>query len=278
MNTTFKALLPAAAWVLASLLASNRAWPAAGGPAPGGAAPPPEDGYIEYTGTARARHAQRILYQEHHFLAYRAGRLSKRLVLYTCPNGAAFARKQVNYVDSQAPDFFFEDASNGMQEGVRTQNGERSEFFRANRVEPEKSAPLPKVTGLVADAGFDEFIRAHWSTLMTDDPVPLHFLVPSRLQALDFEVRHLRSDRADGRPAQVFRLQLAGLLGLVLPGIEVTYDAADRVLVRFEGISDLRDASGDNLQASIVFPVSDRRPGSAQSFATAEQASIAPCH
>jgi hypothetical protein len=64
---------------------------------------------------------------------------------------------------------------------------------------------------------------------------------------------------------------------MLLPGIEVTYDSSEHALVRFEGISDLRDRSGDNFQTSIVFHVSDRRPGSAQSFSTAEQATIAPC-
>jgi hypothetical protein len=236
-----------------------------------------DDEYIEYTGTASARHAQQVLYGEHHVLVYRAGHLRERLVLYTCPNGAAFARKKVSYLDPQAPDFLFDDASNGMQEGVRGQDGERFVFFRANRIEPEKSAPLPRAADLVADAGFDDFIHAHWSTLMNGVALPLRFLVPSRLQAMSFEVQHLRSDRVDGTPAEVFRLKLTGVLGMVVPGIEVAYDTAQHVLLRFEGISDLRDAAGDNLQASIVFRPGDRRPASAQAFAAAEQANIAPC-
>jgi hypothetical protein len=244
---------------------------------PARSAQAPEDGYIEYSGTASARHGQNALYGEHHVLSYRAGRLSERVVLYTCPNGAPFARKKVTYVDPEAPDYFFDDASNGMQEGVRSHDGARSVFFRANRTDPEKSAPLPTVAELVVDAGFDEFIRAHWSALMNGDQVPLHFLVPSRLQAMNFEVQHLHSDHVDGEPVEVFRLGLTGFLGFFLPGIDVTYETAQHVLVRFDGISDLRDARGDNLQASIVFHSSNRRAASAQAFATAEQAQIAPC-
>jgi len=234
--------------------------------------------YVEYTGAASARHAQTLLYREHHVLAYRAGRLSERIVLYTCPNGSPFARKKVTYVDPQVPDFFFDDAATGMQEGIQPQGGERTVFFRANRMESAKSAPLPHVAALVADTGFDDFIRAHWSALMGGSEVPLHFLVPSRLQAMSFEVQYLHSDVVDGEPAEVFRLKLTGLLGFFLPGIDVTYDRAQQVLVRFDGISDVRDASGDNLQANIVFHLRDRRPSTAQTFATAEQASIAPCH
>jgi hypothetical protein len=236
-----------------------------------------DDAYIEYTGAAAARRGENFLYGEHHVLLYRGGQLSERMVLYTCPNGAPFARKTVTYVDSQAPDFFFDDASNGVQEGIRSEGGERSVFFRASRLEPEKSAPLPHVAGLVADAGFDDFIQRNWHALMSGAELPLHFLVPSRLRAINFDVQHVRSDRVDGKPAEVFSLNLTGLLGWVVPGIDVTYDAAEHVLVRYEGISDLRDAHGDNLKASIVFHLSDRRPGSAQALATAGQASIAPC-
>jgi hypothetical protein len=267
MREVIRALLPT--------IVVCTAWAA---PAAATSAPAADDEYIEYIGTASARHAQHVLYGEHHVLAYRAGRLRERLVLYTCPNGAAFARKRVSYIDMQAPDFFFDDASNGMQEGVRDQDGERLVFFRANRIEPERSAPLPRIADLVADAGFDEFIHAQWSKLMYGAALPLRFLVPSRLQAMSFEVQHLRSDHVDGNPAEVFRLKLAGMLGMVVPGIEVAYDATQHVLLRFEGISDLRDAAGDNLQATIVFRPGDRRPASAQVFAAVEQANIKPCH
>jgi hypothetical protein len=151
-------------------------------------------------------------------------------------------------------------------------------FFRANRIEPEKSAPLPPTADLVADAGFDAFIQTHWSALMHGAPLPLRFLVPSRLQLMSFEVQHMRSDRLDGKPTEVFRMKLSGILGLVLPGIEVAYDAADHILVHYEGLSDLRDASGDNLQASIVFHGAERGPGSAQAIAAAQAATLAPCH
>jgi hypothetical protein len=112
---------------------------------------------------------------------------------------------------------------------------------------------------------------------MSGAELPLHFLVPSRLRAINFNVQHVRSDRVDGKAAEVFSLNLTGLLGWVVPAIDVTYDAAEHVLVRYEGISDLRDAHGDNLKASIVFHLSDRRPSSAQALARAGQASIAPC-
>jgi hypothetical protein len=236
------------------------------------------DEYIEYTGAANAHHGPDFLYGERHILLYRDGRLSERTVLYTCANGAPFARKTVTYLEPAAPDFYFVDASNGMQEGVRSRGGARSMFFRASLAAPEKSAPLPDTSELVVDAGFDTFIQAHWSELMRGAPVPLRFLVPSRLQVMDFEVQHLRSDSFDGRPTEVFRMKLSGILGLLFSGIDVAYGASDHLLVHYDGLSDVRDPAGANLQANIVFHAGERRPSSPQAVAAAEAATLAPCH
>jgi hypothetical protein len=242
-----------------------------------GAACAGSDEYIEYSGTASSRYMQDLLYREHHTLRYRDGRLIERTVLYTCANGSAFARKRVTYVDDQAPDFFFDDASNGMREGARSEGAARTMFFKADHTAVEKSAQLPRLSGVVVDAGFDNFVPAHWDGLMRGAPVPLPFLVISRLQVMNFEVQRLHAGRFDGRPTEVFRMKPAGILGLLFSGIDVTYDAADHRLVRYDGLTDVRDASGDNLQANIEFHAGDRKPSSAEAMASAQAAPLAAC-
>lgn len=70
-------------------------------------------------------------------------------------------------------------------------------FFRGVDGKPEKSAPLPEVSGLVIDSGFDEFIRSNWHALMISDALSRQFLVPSRLQALGFHACNCRGS-SDG--------------------------------------------------------------------------------
>jgi hypothetical protein len=236
-----------------------------------------DDQYLSYSGTATARHSAKFLYAEHHVLRYSEGRLAERVVLYTCRDGSPFARKTVSYVDPFAPDFLLEIASTGMREGVRSVGTERSVFFRDDRIDPEKTSPLPPIRGLVADAGFDEFVRAHWQALMSGKSQELHFLVPSRLEEIGFQAQHLRSETLEGISAEVFRLKLTGFWGWVLPGIDVAYGADDHTLMRYDGLSDLRDASGDNFQTQITFPSNGRAPSSAALMAEARQAQIAPC-
>ena len=243
----------------------------------------PLDGYLSYSGIARARHSGEILYGERHVLLYRNGRIAERAVLYTCRDGSAFARKVVTYSSALVPDFLFEDASNGMREGIReasardVASGSRVVFYRERSADAEKSGPVPSVPGLVADAGFDEFVQAQWDSLTSGKAVDFRFLLPSRLADYGFKVQRLRADSVQGMSAEVLRLKLSGIWGWFLPGIDVYYSSADRVLVRFDGISDLHDASGNNYKTTIEFSVEERKVATSQAMVDARAAPIAPC-
>jgi hypothetical protein len=243
----------------------------------------PQDGYLSYAGVADVRHTSTFLYGEQHVLQYRQGRLAERVVLYTCKDGSAFARKVVTYVAGAptVPDFLIEDSSDGMREGIRTATTpgrpDRTVFFRENARAAEKSGPLPDVPGLVADAGFDEFVRAHWDSLMNGAVSQMRFLLPSRLEDYAFQVQRLRQETIGGIPTEVFRLRLSGFWGWFLPGIDVYYSDAERVLVRYDGLSDLRDASGDNYKVVIDFPPQERKAAGEATLQQALRAPLAAC-
>ena len=235
------------------------------------------DDYLTYTGKAEAPHAHRFLYGERHVLAFRAGKLAQRVVLYTCRDGSPFARKTSSYVDAWAPDFVFEDASNGMREGVRRESGARQVFYRAARSDRERANALPQVPGLVVDTGFDAFVRDNWQSLMASEGRSMRFLIPSHLADMGFRVQHVRGDHVDGVPVEVFRLTLSNVFGWFVPGIDVYYSAKDHVLVRYVGVADLLDASGSNIRADIGFELSDRRPANDHDLTAALQAHLEPC-
>jgi hypothetical protein len=136
---------------------------------------------------------------------------------------------------------------------------------------------VPSVAGLVADAGFDEFVQSRWDTLMSGKALEVRFLLPSRLNDYGFQVQRLRADTVQGSSAEVFRLRLSGIWGWFLPGIDVYYRSSDRVLVRYDGISDLHDAAGNNYKTTIDFPVETRKAASAQAMHDARATPTAPC-
>ena len=202
-----------------------------------------------YEGMAFAKKGGNLLYYESHWIQD-AG---QRLVLYRCPNGAAFARKNVNGAGI-APDFDLLDGRDGYREGVRTRNGRREVYVQPLAGVAEKNKPLAQANGQVIDAGFDAYVRTHWDTLGQPKSGGIRFLVPSRLETLDFKLSPLASDGGTRR----YRLALDAWYAGALPSLVLTYDAKDRRLMRFEGIGNIRDAAGNYPAVRIEFPATKR--------------------
>jgi hypothetical protein len=194
---------------------------------------------------------QRLLYEEHHLLRLQDNRLRGRRVLYRCPDGSAFARKDVRYGEPAfQPEFALVDARSGYREGFDL----GSSFVQSSATATLRRQPVRAGESLVVDAGFDEFVRTRWDALQRGETVRLDFLVPSRLSAYGFRVRKLREETLHGDTVSVFRLALSGMLGWFADAIDVSYRDSDKRLKRFEGLSNIRGDTGDNLVVRIDFP------------------------
>ncbi len=212
-----------------------------------------------YEGLAYARDSERLLYRETHWTD--SGR---HVVLYRCPDGKAFARKRLDRAPGASSlDFELIDGRDGYREGVRDgqvflQTGAKAAPRRA-----KLASPRP-----VIDAGFDAFVRGAWDGL--GGGRSMSFLVPSRLRAMDFDVRQIASD-AERR---TFRLTLGAWYGGLLPPIVVDYALAGRQLLRYRGVSNLRSAKGGHVDVDIRFPRDRRGPADASALAAAASAPL----
>ena len=216
---------------------------------------------VQYEGTAQAVDGGAFLYKESHFVEREDDGPGTRLVLYRCADGRPFAVKRVTYVaGSLTPDFELEDARLAYREGVRTTPRGREVFVHESKKKGEKTAKLPKGKGLVADAAFDDFVRRYWDTLQSGKTIELDFLVPSDLEAMGFKVKKASDASVFGQPGSLVRLQFDAWFGGMLPSLDVTYSNDRRELLRFEGLSNLRDLDGDNYTARIDFDPKSRQP------------------
>ncbi|WP_297800168.1 hypothetical protein [Arenimonas sp. GDDSR-1] len=207
---------------------------------------------------------KRLLYTESHWSRFENNLLSERTVLYRCADGTPFARKVISYAPSRlAPAFDFKDARLGYREGLRWKNGRASVWFDGSGGYRERQ--LQNSPDLVADAGFDGFIRSRWPQLLGDRRQQLQFAVPSRLDSYGFHLQRIGAAVYREQAAQIFRLGLDGWLGLVAPDIEVTYSSNGSRLLRFKGLSNIRDDDGGaTVKALIEFPLTDREVPAAE--------------
>lgn len=234
---------------------------------------------LQVAAIARDARTRELLYVESHYIQ-NVGRVGEqRVVLYRCSlGGPAFARKELTYGAARAvPEFTLFDARTGYQEGLRRTTNGTKVFQRADARAPQREALVPDDATLVVDAGFDEFVRSHWNELEAGNTVRFSFLVPSRLEALTFKLRKHHDSTYEGSPASVIRLTLSGVFGWVLPHIDVSYRKTDRALLRYEGLTNMRDDKGDNHVAVIEFPNAARREAPVDLGAVRSEPLIARC-
>lgn len=200
----------------------------------------------------------KLLYTESHWTSSENNVLKKRTVIYRCSNGTAFARKDINYSASEfAPSFSFKDARFNYQEGLRWQNSNPQVWYSRDGKSDQKS--LNSSENLVADAGFDVFIKSRWPLLLASQPQNLQFVIPARLTSYGFTLQQTSSLAFKNEPAHRFKLGLQSWLGFIAPNLELIYSQKNKRLLRFKGLSNILNDQGDKpVQAMIDFPLLDQ--------------------
>jgi hypothetical protein len=230
-----------------------------------------------FTGVARHLETGEILYLESHAIADAGTPRETRIVTYACPDGAPFARKRLTYGAARiAPSFRLDDARSGVIEGLSRDASGLEVFSRAG---PDAALRTARVTRgeLIADAGFDEFVRTRWEALERGGAIDAPFLVPSRLETMAFRIRKVGESQIEGEVVSDIRLSLAGMLGWLVPDIDVSYRKSDRRLMRYRGTTNLRDAAGKMIEARIDFPASHEIDGVANLDASRDLPLVTSC-
>lgn len=225
------------------------------------AAPAHAASVLRYVGIATDA-GGRTVHLEEHLLQAGADGGEERVVLYRCPDGAPFARKRLSRpAGSFLARFELVDRRAGWREGIAG-DGERLLAFAGRLDEPAAPLALPAAApGVVADAGFDAFIRARRDELEAGLPLRFDFLLPGEGGPRALKVRKRGEGEALGRPASLYRLGLGAWYGFLAPHIDGWYDRGSGHLLRYEGLSNLRSPSGDNVWVRIDFPPSQRQAG-----------------
>lgn len=212
---------------------------------------------MERVGYAYDKKTGKFLYSETHREVRENGRLVRDTVTYRDADGKVFAEKQIDFQRSLVmPDFQLVNAGNGHVEGVLASDEQLKIHFRPLSDATVQEAFLEMPQNGIVDAGFDRFIEMYWETLVNGEILERQFLIPS---ALDFYTFNIEKTNGQLDGELVFELRIKSMfLQMFVSPIEVAYDAKTRSLLRYEGISNIRDNLGENYDVRIEFPQSGR--------------------
>jgi hypothetical protein len=207
---------------------------------------------VKYNGDAYDLDSNKLLYRESHYL-FAVDGAAQHLVVYHCADGRPFARKLLrDDGDAQAPDFDMIDARINYREGVRRRDNKREVYVQRGQDTPEQADLVPMPADGVIDAGFNEYVRGHWDALAAGTALTLPFLVPSKRTFYSFKLAKVENAN---QTLLTIRLSLGSWYAFLVPHIDVDYDRASHRLLRYSGVSNIRDEARKNYNVRIEFPV-----------------------
>lgn len=174
-------------------------------------------------------------------------------VRYTGPDGeSTFASKDATYpgaltlpeVEFRQPRFdevlrLLPDSGNSLEIRWRADGNDT----RVWRIDPPED--------LVADLGFDHFIRESWSGLTGGDAVRFRFLAPTRGEHYGFLAEPAENPAIEAD--HVFRVRPSGvMLRLLVEPIYLGYDNTGR-LTHYTGLGNIRENADQNYTVSIRY-------------------------
>jgi len=232
---------------------------------------------LRQEGRAYAPADGRLLYRETHWLQGPPTARS-RLVLYRCADGRAFARKRMTPQGSpQTPDFAFEDARNGYQEGLQASATGRTVYVREDARADRVSRAIAIPPDAVVDAGFDAAVLGHWDALQAGRPVAFQFLLPSRQRLVPLKLQRNASVTWQGQPAEQLQMRLDAWFGFAVPAVTLVYARNRPRLLQFSGTGNVRDAQGRYPQVRVEFPAEPVAASAAELAAARQQPLVATC-
>lgn len=207
----------------------------------------------ERVGYAYAAGSRTLIYSEHHQEWWKGGRIMRDTVTYRDADGSIIGEKHVDFRNGEiAPEFLLRNIRTGHSEGASAGRSKLEVKFRASQSAPVKVEALELPEGAIVDAGFDRFVENNWDALMRGDAFVRPFLVPSRLEFIDFRIRRVDNGGDAGRAT--FEMAIASaLLRFFAPAILVVYGTRQRSLLEYDGVSNIRNEQGENLDVEIVF-------------------------
>lgn len=212
----------------------------------------------EVIGEARDIKSDELLYRE----VYCAnGNPDEREVIYRNTEGRLIAHKVLDYSSGPVTPSFVqhnlyssEVIEVGLVAGMVTMS-----VLDAETAEPKKakSTPADVKMPVVIDAGFDEFVRMHWDSLLAGDKKKFQFPFADRASLIELRIKP-SSCSYDSDSDQCFKLEMSNIfLRMLAAPIELGYDAELRRLLRYRGLSNIGDGRGGGSMVDIQYYYQD---------------------
>lgn len=207
-----------------------------------------------FQGKAIEAESQKAIYNEDHQVEYNGPLVKKVVTTYLSPDGKEIAKLTSLFNgNSQLPDTEFVDKRTGYKE-ITTLKGDEYHIKTIDPKGKEKTGSIDVKSNLVCGQGYHNFIISNMDSFKVGETRELRFIIPSMRDYFTFDLTYL-GPLNKSKPDEVsFRLDITNwILKMFADKIQVTYSKKDKVLLRYEGLTNLKNNKGDQYDAILTY-------------------------
>lgn len=206
-------------------------------------------------GYAYDKNTDDFIYTETHYEKFSGKTVAKSRVVYKDTSEEIFAEKNVDFsVNKFLPEFKLKNKVTGHMESTRFIENKYQVAFIKSEKEPKKEVAIDTPNDGISDSGYDNFIIKHWDEIKEGEVFVRGFLIPSLTKFIKFRIYQEEVIDDEHGSLRVINVEPNSFLLRAFAGTsKLYYDKAKPRLRKYDGVSNLRDSKGENLQVMIRY-------------------------
>jgi hypothetical protein len=190
-------------------------------------------------------------YTEYHTVTHKNGKVSESQTIYYDANNNKIGELISEYsFGPQFGSYDFRDIRAQHQDGAKVEPDTIWLFRKQSPKDDIEEKYLAKEEDQIVGQGFHQFIVHNLEQIAQGEVFHIQLVLPSRLDQYEFRIRK----RKINGDTLYIRLEIDNwLLRMFAPHVDAEYDLKTRHLLRYEGISNLEDASGKHKKVTITY-------------------------
>jgi hypothetical protein len=209
-----------------------------------------------YEGIAKDNKSLKFIYKEIHEELFEDGRHIRTITSFVCDENNEFAKRELDFRNSfQKPTYRLTDARSGLIEEVTYRGDNQFDIrYRKNAKSKlkEKSIIVPEPA--IVDGGFNYFIKNNWDRILSDQQLNFNFLSVAFQDYFSFRIYRMKEKETDQNEIVLKMESQSALLRVLMNPIYISYDSDTRRILKYEGVSNIRDIKGSSYKALLQYP------------------------
>lgn len=209
-----------------------------------------------YEGIAIDNKSLEFIYKEIHEELFEEGKHIRTITSFVCDQNNEFAKRELDFRNSfQKPTYRLMDKRSGLMEEVTYKGNNQFEIrYRKNTKSKlkEKSIFVPEPA--IVDGGFNYFIKNNWDRILSEEQLNFNFLSVAFQDYFSFRIYRVKEKETKNKIVVLKMETQSALLRMLMNPIYISYDLNTRRILKYEGISNIRNNKGSSYKALLQYP------------------------